>query len=124
MSNPAIQHFKPSEFLCQCGKCDLTYDAMDADFLRLLESARGEAGVPFVLTSALRCSAYNARVGGVPDSAHTRGMAGDVAATDSRTRFLIIYGAVMAGFKRIGINDEFIHLDSDPDKPQPVIWPY
>jgi len=45
MSNPKIQHFAPHEFLCNCGECDLTYDDMDADFLRTLEQARIKAGV-------------------------------------------------------------------------------
>lgn len=121
---PKVRHFKPKEFLCRCGECSLTYQNMDATFVKLLEAARKRAGVPFKLTSALRCEDHNKAVGGVPNSAHVRGMAVDVAATNSATRWQILDGAYAVGFGRIGIGSTFIHLDRDPDKPTQVVWLY
>jgi uncharacterized protein YcbK (DUF882 family) len=54
--------------------------------LNRLVAARHMAGVPFVINSAYRCEKHNAKVGGVPGSAHTNGLAVDLAAHGSRQR--------------------------------------
>ena len=41
-----------------------------------------------------------------------------------RTRFLVLDALLAVGFNRIGIADTFIHVDSDLDKSQNVIWTY
>lgn len=67
--------FSPSEFRCRCG-CGAGIERMDGACLAMLEEARRLAGIPFVLSSAFRCPEHNRAVGGVEDSAHTRGHAG------------------------------------------------
>lgn len=120
METPGLEYFKSSEFACPCcGEND-----MDADFLARLDTARGIAGVPFRITSGLRCPKHNSEIGGKKTSSHLRGYAVDIAATSSRERYHIIRGLMEAGFERIGIGQTFIHVDDDPDKPDWVTWLY
>ena len=97
---------------------------MDVDFLAKLDKAREYADLPFIINSAYRSPEHNAKVGGKPGSSHLKGLAVDISAKDSRTRFLILDALFAVGFTRIGIADSFIHVDSDIDKSQNVIWTY
>jgi len=97
---------------------------MDYVFLSKLDNARDIANIPFRITSGYRTASHNKQVGGVPDSAHTKGRAVDIAATGGRERYVIINALQQAGFNRIGISNSFIHVDDDPSKPEQVIWTY
>ena len=103
---------------------------MDADFLAMLDDARGIAGIPFTITSGVRTPSWNARVGGVQPSlkskgsSHLFGYAADIAAPSSRQKYVIVKSLIQAGFTRIGIGNTFIHVDNDPDKDPDVIWTY
>jgi|TARA_R110002167_G_scaffold280626_1_gene486171 hypothetical protein len=97
---------------------------MDVDFLAKLDKAREYADLPFIINSAYRSPEHNAKVGGKPGSSHIKGLAVDISAKDSRTRFLVLDALFAVGFTRIGIADSFIHVDSDIDKSQNVIWTY
>lgn len=90
--------------------------------LTMLFEARDRAGVPFVITSGLRTPAQNAAAGGVPDSSHEKGLAVDIACTDSISRFKMIRAFIMIGFTRIGCYDRHVHVDVDSEKPQNVLW--
>jgi uncharacterized protein YcbK (DUF882 family) len=97
---------------------------MDKDFLDLLDKAREDAGVPFVITSGYRTQKHNKAVGGVEGSAHTKGLAADIRVLSGITRFKIISSLIKVGFKRIGVAKGFIHCDLDSTKPQEVAWIY
>ena len=99
-------------------------DNMDVDFLAKLDKAREYADLPFIINSAYRSPEHNAKVGGKPGSSHIKGLAVDISAKDSRTRFLVLDALFAVGFTRIGIADSFIHVDSDIGKSQNVIWTY
>jgi len=115
-----LKHFHIDEFKCKCcGKA-----LMKEEFLKMLDKARDLAKTPFIITSGYRCQEHNKEVGGKPDSAHTRGYAADIAVSNSTDRYLIVYGLIMAGFRRLGIGKDFIHVDNDPEKPSGVIWTY
>lgn len=101
----ALRYFQPGEF-SEPG-------AMDEDFLVRLDEARHLAGIPFRLSSTYRA--------GDPRS-HGRGKAVDIAATESRDRFHIVRGALLAGFRRIGVYDRHVHLDADPSLSPDVMW--
>ena len=120
-----VHYFKPHEFACKCG-CGLDGNDMNPEHILRLDRARRLAGVPFVVTSGVRCKKHNNAVGGVPDSEHTRGHGTDIRATTSRDRFLIMFGLFEAGFKRIGIDMDrgFIHAGTDPSLPGSVLFPY
>jgi zinc D-Ala-D-Ala carboxypeptidase len=102
---------------------------MDKDFLSMLDNARDIAKTPFKITSGYRTKEHNVaiykKLGKKPiESSHLKGVACDIACSDSRARFLIINALLEAGFTRIGIANNFIHVDSDCEKSQNVIWTY
>ena len=116
-----LTHFLPSEFRCKCG-CGAGMERMDSGFLMKLEEARELAGIPFVLSSAYRCPRHNRKVGGVEDSAHVRGYAADIRCVSSHDRFRLLAALMEAGFRRIELAPTWIHVDSDPEKPQDVAF--
>jgi len=102
---------------------------MDKEFLSRLDQARSIADTPFKITSGFRSEAYNRSLlergyKASKDSSHLKGLAADIACTDSVSRYKIITSLLKAGFNRIGIADSFIHVDNDPDKATGVIWTY
>ena len=121
------KYFKYSEFdsPLQQGSGQL----MDAGFLYMLDNARHIADVPFEITSGFRVEADIERLEKEgykvsKNSSHLKGLAADIACTDSATRYIIIDALLKAGFTRIGIAKTFIHVDNDLDKAQNCIWTY
>ena len=96
---------------------------MDKDFLAKLDKAREFAKVPFIINSAYRSPEHPESIKN-PTSSHIKGLAVDIKATDSRTRYKVLNALIHVGFNRIGIADTFIHVDDDKDKSQQVIWTY
>ena len=101
-----------------------SYINMDVGFLNKLSKARELAAIGFKITSAYRSPAHNAKVGGVPSSSHTIGRAVAIYAPTSRHKYIIINALLQAGFNRIGVAKNFIHVDDDPSKDEDVIWTY
>ena len=117
-----MKYFKLSEF----DSPDLvgSGEAMDMDFLSRLDQARSLCDIPFRITSGYRSEAHNRKVGGVSDSSHKKGLAADIACTNSSARHIIVTALLKVGLNRIGIADTFIHVDMDSSKPANVIWTY
>ena len=114
------RYFDLQEFKCNCcSEVD-----MDDDFVRLLDELRHKCGFPFFINSGYRCKSHNANVGGVDDSAHTKGTAADIVSSNSNIAYEIISNALSFGINRIGIGVGFIHLDVDNTKPKHRIWRY
>ena len=78
------------------------------------------------VTSGARCYVHNQAVGGVPNSAHTKGLAFDVHYDNSRETYLILSHLYKMGVPRIGINfnSKFVHFDIDTTLPQNVLFKY
>lgn len=122
MSNTEYgEYFKEEEFHCHCGQCD--FPGMDQLLLDKLNIARASAATSFIITSGYRCGSFNREVGGSTRSAHLTGKAADISCKDSSRRFKIIE-ALLPYFNRIGIAEDFIHVDVDHEKPGNVIWTY
>lgn len=113
------KHFSIDEFSCPC--CG--ENNMDHEFLCRLDDARELAKIPFIVTSGYRCEDYNKEVGGVEGSAHTKGLAADLAVDTSVARYKAL-SALLTYFSRVGISNDFIHVDDDSTKPQEVVWLY
>ena len=85
-------------------------DMMETDFLEMLDIARAIA--------------HNQKIGGERNSSHLMGWAADLHCGTGKRRFLMIEALLDAGFTRLGIGENFIHADCDPNKPQMTIWTY
>ena len=103
---------------------------MKDEFMELLQDARTIAECSFRITSGFRTQAYHDDLGrrgyktSKSRSAHQDGYAADISCTDTKSRWLIINSLLLAGFNRIGIASNFIHVDNHPDKTQNRIWTY
>jgi hypothetical protein len=112
-------YFDSEEFACKCG-CG--YAHPQPVLIGLLDMARMKAQIPFFIDSGCRCAKHNAEEGGKQNSAHLRGYAADIRAPGSVERYKVISSAIFAGFHRVGIGKDFVHVDCDPDLPAEVIW--
>ena len=101
-----------------------SYEQMNVAFLNKLTKAREIASIGFKITSGYRTPDHNEKVGGVLNSSHTLGHAVDIYAPTSRQKYIIINALLQAGFNRIGVAKNFIHVDDDPSKNEDVIWTY
>jgi len=77
-------------------------EKMDVELVTMLSEARRHSGIPFKLTSTYR--------DGDPKT-HGMGKGVDIRCSQSRPRFRILKGLILAGFNRIGIYDKHIHAD-------------
>lgn len=116
------KYFKDSEFARCSPSCSI--NDMQQSTLDKLDKARELAGIPFVLTSAHRSSAHDKAKGRSGTGSHTLGHAVDIKCNTSSNRFLIVDALLKAGFKRIGIANNFIHADDSIQHAQAVIWTY
>lgn len=96
---------------------------MNYQFVKQLDEAREISGVPFKINSGYRTPDHNAKVGGVKNSAHTKGLAADIACS-GETCDKIVKALIKVGFTRIGVASSFIHVDMDTSKSQYAAWKY
>lgn len=102
------EHFTPQEIACNGdGLLFIDEDAMDK-----LEAFRKSLGVAFSPNSAYRSAAYNAKVGGAPNSQHKLGKAFDIPIRYDMDRTAIHYHAKKAGFTGFGDYNTFVHIDT------------
>lgn len=113
--------FDPVEVTCKCG-CGFHHT--DIMLLRKLVAARYIAAQPFVINSWCRCKEHNKAVGGTKNSAHLKGEAVDIAAPDNNRRFWIVKALIAAGFNRIGIGEDFVHVDVGSEGQPFRMWVY
>lgn len=104
---------------------------MQSSTVRMLNQAREmtervDGDIYFSITSGYRTPEHNEAVGGVPNSAHTRGHAADIDISWMTPAQVAASMMALAGvgFRRIGLADNFIHVDNDPQKPTPATWDY
>lgn len=105
-----FEYFTLDEFACSC--CGES--KMNLDFVAKLDTARGISGISYKINSGYRCPKRNSEIGSMSDN-HPSGHAADIDCRLNWQRILILSGLIMAGFKRIGIRKDFIHVD-DMDK--------
>jgi len=118
-----MKHFKESEFFCPCG-CGLSIKDIDPIALEDLQVARDFAGVPFIVTSSIRCAKRNRDVSGSATSSHLTGYAFDIYCVTDSDRMRMIKAFFTTRLNRIGIGSNFLHCDCDPNKTGERIWTY
>jgi len=120
-------YFSRSEFSCGCS-CGFgfEYGDVDVELLALLDRMREILGAPIYIShnGGCRCGVCNEEVGGVDNSAHSRGMAADLKVTGGWERRKMIDAAVVAGAAGIGVANGFVHVDVCDVKPRPSAWGY
>jgi len=105
---------------CGCGACD-----MNPVLLRMLDQVRSAIGKPIIINSGYRCVEWNRKVRGRNTSAHLTGHAVDIKCTNATQRYELLNDLLPRWeIRRLGIADNFIHIDIDPSKPQDVVWTY
>lgn len=108
--------FDLKEFECKCKdkNCEGKPPQlrMNPTLIQALNRVREELGKPIRVTSAFRCTAHNAAVGGVPHSTHRTGYAADIQC-DDMDKLLELVEAEKE-FKGIGVAKTFIHVDVRP----------
>ena len=109
------RNFSPQEFESP-DELDSGYN-MNPKFMDMLQNARTAAKMPFKITSGYRSESHNKKVGGSKTSSHLFGVAADISTTSSGQRLTIVKALLGAGFTRIGIGENFIHVDCDSNKP-------
>lgn len=117
---------KNSVIECSCG-CGFKPQSTAIWFLESLSREyKTKFNKDLYVTSGARCFSHNAEVGGKPNSAHTKGLAFDVAFSNSKECYCLLNHLFKMGVRRIGINFAkwFIHFDIDNDLPQDVLFKY
>ena len=120
-----LNYFDLSEF-DQPGLPGSGKEFMNPNLLMVLDNMRHRADIPFKITSGYRSQEHNDKLkNSSKNSSHIKGLAVDVSATDSGSKFKIIEAALFLGIQRIGVGSNFIHIDiDDKDKPAKVCWIY
>jgi len=121
-----MKWYKLEEFACKCG-CGL--NAPDNVLIERLETLCDLLNRKIPIHSACRCVKHNQEVGGSRTSSHLPNSSGLCQAVDggvanSHESYEIVETAPKAGFTRIGVAATFVHLDTDSNKPQEVLWLY
>jgi uncharacterized protein YcbK (DUF882 family) len=114
------EHFTDAEMACPCGKCD--GGKMSVVFMEKLQKLRTLYNKPMTITSAYRCKAHNAAVGGAATSMHTQGRAADIAVANDAERYQLTRIAY-AIFGGVGHMHHALHVD-DRDQSQARAWTY
>lgn len=103
------KHFTVKELSCHCG-CG--YRITDPDLIDKIDRIRDIVGQELIVSSPARCKAYNALIGGAPDSAHVRAKAIDFRCYDSNLRYKIVGAAYQVGIRRIEWGTKtWVHID-------------
>lgn len=118
-----MRYFTLSEFDSNGPGEGGTGSNMNSEFLLMIDEARHIAGIPFKISSGFRTPAHNANIGGSPTSSHQLGYAADIQYWSHKEALRIITACYEAGFRRIGLADNFVHVDNDPNKPE-AYWGY
>jgi zinc D-Ala-D-Ala carboxypeptidase len=93
------------------------------DVIYKLDRARSYFEAPIIITCGYRTPEHNAEIGGVPDSAHTKGLAVDIEApAGAFAREKLAWALARAGFERVESAPKHFHVDVDPTKPAPAFW--
>ena len=110
-------HFTVKEFACHDGSDTVL---IDDKLVGLLENIRGKFGKPIHINSAYRTAKYNAKIGGVSNSYHVKGMAADIVAHGVSPKRIAQYAETL-GCGGIGWYEgkKFVHIDTRKNR---VCW--
>ncbi|MGB0454853.1 MAG: D-Ala-D-Ala carboxypeptidase family metallohydrolase [Bacteriovoracaceae bacterium] len=104
------KHLSHSEFKCRCNLNHCNFTIVYPSLLDAFESLREKIGKPLIVTSGFRCQSHNFKVGGLPNSRHTRGQAIDIAVPEgvSPMEFFKVCRKTF-DFADIYLGENFVH---------------
>lgn len=97
----------PSDFLCHC--CNA--EGADPELLARIADAEKIIGRALEITDGYRCPVGNRLLGGRRDTPHLDGHAAHIRADQADQRYAVLRAVILAGFRRIGIGGDYIHVD-------------
>ena len=103
-------YFIEKEIACPC--CG--FIVVDTRFLEMMYALRTLFNRPLNINSWCRCEKHNKEVGSTSKN-HTRGKAADIRCVDNGNGWMrqkLMSCIIRTGFKRIGIHENFIHVDN------------
>lgn len=104
------EHFKVKEFAQKDFRCDKVI--VDTELIDVLEDIRAHFNKPVIVTSGYRTPEYNAKIGGVKNSQHTKGTAADIKVSEVPARWIQKYLKDKYPDKYgIGSYSTFTHID-------------
>lgn len=117
-----LKYFSLREFKCRCGRKECDAVPVEEELLRLLEFLRHDWGHPLIVTSGVRCSFWNDKVGGALKSQHVLGKAADLKIKNRNEGKALMALAKRVGFRGIGLAENFLHVDIRDGAPR--FWEY
>ena len=114
----------PALFRCGCERPACDAPPPTQELLDRLDLMRYQYGYPIVITSGPRCATWNLKKGGKANSDHRTGEGADLDCPGSRARFELYDAARRAGFRRLGIGRNFLHVGTAERLDQDVTWTY
>ena len=127
------KNFSSAEMMCSCGCGE---DAMDPDFMSILQNIREDMNRPLRVSSGVRCAKHNSKVSSTgkdgPHDPRKNGTAASEILNAGADALRLIDIARKHGVSGVGISQRgthskrFIHLDtiSDSHHPRPTMWSY
>ncbi len=114
-----MKPYSRDNFKCSCG-CEV--NNINPKVVGICNDIFEETDRYFNINSGFRCLYHNRSIGSKDTSSHVKGLACDLATTDSHSRFLLVKALIDLDIQRIGYYKTFIHFDIDKDKTQDIIW--
>ena len=127
------KNFSSAEMMCSCGWGE---DAMDEDFMSILQNIREDMNRPLRISSGVRCAKRNSEVSSTgstgPHVPRKNGTAASDILIAGADALRLIDIARKHGVSGVGISQRgthskrFIHIDtiSDDQHPRPTMWSY
>lgn len=104
------ENFSVREFACADGSDKILIDTALA---AILQNIRDRFGKPVKITSAYRTAAHNAKVGGVRNSYHTKGMAADIVVSGVSAKRVAQFAETLScGGIGWYESKKFVHIDT------------
>lgn len=102
------EHIKDTEFACKDGTREILYSP---DLIDVLEAIRNHFDNPIIINSGYRTPAWNAKVGGVSNSYHCKGMAADIHVKGRTSKEVAEYANKIMTTGGIIQYTNFVHID-------------
>lgn len=107
-----IENFDRSEFACKCGKCGGFPAEPEETLVRTADRVRGHFGSAAIVSSGVRCTNHNGKVGGVANSRHLSGKAMDFCVSGFSAAMVLAFVRQQPEIRyAYAIDSNFVHMD-------------